>query len=140
MAGPAAAQPALTPTVDPVFANYLARLGDSHLVLGHRLSEWCGHGPVLEEDIALTNLALDCLGHAAVLLRMVGQADGTGRDEDQLAYFREAVEYRNLLLTEQANGDFAHTIARVFLFAAYTHPLYEQLQRDRKSTRLNSSH
>ncbi|MBA3707832.1 MAG: phenylacetate-CoA oxygenase subunit PaaC [Planctomycetes bacterium] len=119
----------LTTPADFAFAGYLARLADSHLVLGHRLSEWCGHGPVLEEDLALTNLALDCLGHATVLLRLLGQADGTGRDEDQLAYFREAVEFRNVLLVEQPNGDFARTIARVFLFAAYALPLYEQLQR-----------
>jgi ring-1,2-phenylacetyl-CoA epoxidase subunit PaaC len=94
----------------------LLRLGDDRLVLGHRLSEWCGHAPILEEDIALANVALDLLGQATLFLRRAGEVEGKRRDEDALAYFREAVEFRNCLLVEQPNGDFAFTIARQFLF------------------------
>ena len=94
----------------------LLRLGDDRLVLGHRLSEWCGHAPILEEDIALANVALDLLGQATLFLRRAGEVEGKGRDEDALAYFREAVDFRNCLLVEQPNGDFAFTIARQFLF------------------------
>lgn len=119
---------------DAIFAEYLLRLGDSHLVLGHRLSEWCGRGPMLEEDIALTNIALDCIGHASVLLRLAGQVDGTQRSEDDLAYLREAVQFRNLLLVEQPNGDFACTMARQFLFSAWAGGLYDLLQQSTDST------
>jgi ring-1,2-phenylacetyl-CoA epoxidase subunit PaaC len=94
----------------------LLRLGDDRLVLGHRLSEWCGHAPILEEDIALANVALDLLGQATLFLRRAGDVEGKGRDEDALAYWREAIEFRNCLLVEQPNGDFAFTIARQFLF------------------------
>ncbi|MEK7412636.1 MAG: 1,2-phenylacetyl-CoA epoxidase subunit PaaC [Planctomycetota bacterium] len=119
----------LTATRDADFANYLLRLGDSHLVIGHRLSAWCGHGPMLEEDIAMTNIALDCIGHASVLLRLAGQADGTNRSEDDLAYFREAIDFRNILLAEQRNGDFAQTMARQFLFSAWAAALYDELSK-----------
>jgi ring-1,2-phenylacetyl-CoA epoxidase subunit PaaC len=94
----------------------LLRLGDDRLVLGHRLSEWCGHAPILEEDIALANVALDLLGQATLFLRRAGDVEGKGRDEDALAYWREAVEFRNCLLVEQPNGDFWFTIVRQFLF------------------------
>jgi ring-1,2-phenylacetyl-CoA epoxidase subunit PaaC len=94
----------------------LLRLGDDRLILGHRLSEWCGHAPILEEDIALANVALDLLGQATLFLHRAGEVEGKGRDEDALAYFREAVEFRNCLLVEQPNGDFAATIVRQFLF------------------------
>jgi ring-1,2-phenylacetyl-CoA epoxidase subunit PaaC len=97
----------------------LLRLGDDRLVLGHRVSEWCGHAPILEEDIALANVALDLLGQATLFLRRAGEVEGKGRDEDALAYLREAVEFRNCLLVEQPNGDFAFTIARQFLFDVY---------------------
>lgn len=103
----------------PGFFTYLLRLGDDRLVLGHRLSEWCGHGPVLEEDIALTNIALDLVGQANLLLQRAGQAEGAGRDQDALAYLREAIEYRNALIAELPNGDFAFTIVRQFLFSVY---------------------
>src|ERR1041384_4933727 len=86
--------------------EYLVRLGDDRLVLGHRLSEWCGHGPILEEDIALTNIALDLIGQANLLLALAGKLEGAGRDQDKLAYFREAVNYRNALLVELPRGDF----------------------------------
>ena len=103
---------------DPV-VEYLLRLGDDRLVLGHRLSEWCGHAPILEEDIALANIALDLVGQAAALLKLAGELEGKGRTEDALAYLRDAVEFRNALLVEQPNGDFAATIVRQFLFDAY---------------------
>lgn len=95
------------------------RLGDDRLVLGHRLSEWAGHGPVLEEDIALSNVALDLLGHATLLLRLAGEREGSGRDEDALAYWREAVDFRCCRLVELPRGDFGFTIARSFLFDAH---------------------
>jgi len=105
------------------------RLGDDRLVLGHRLSEWCGHAPILEEDIALANVALDLLGQATLFLRRAGEIEGQGRDEDALAYFREAVEFRNCLLVELPNGDFAFTIARQFLFDAYAVVTLEAMSR-----------
>ena len=88
----------------PLF-EYLLRLGDNCLVLGHRLSEWCGHAPVLEEDIALANEALDLIGQARFWLTLAGEVEGAERDADGLAYFRDAGGYRNLLLVEQINGD-----------------------------------
>ena len=93
----------------------LLRLGDDRLVLGHRLSEWCGHAPIIEEDIALANLALDCVGQASDFLGLAGELEGRGRDADALAYFRGPTEFRNALLVEQPNGDFACTIARQVL-------------------------
>ena len=107
----------------------LLRLGDDRLVLGHRLSEWCGHAPILEEDIALANVALDLLGQATLFLRRAGEVEGKGRDEDALAYLREAVEFRNCLLVEQPNGDFAFTIARQFLFDVHAVVTLDALAR-----------
>jgi len=101
-------------------AEYLLRLGDDRLILGHRLSEWCGHGPILEEDIATSNIALDLLGHATMLLRLAGQAEGRGRDEDALAYWRDEQEFRNLQLCELPRGDFGFTILRQFLFDGWS--------------------
>ncbi|KAB1986676.1 1,2-phenylacetyl-CoA epoxidase subunit PaaC [Streptomyces triticiradicis] len=95
-------------------------LGDDALVLSHRLGEWAGHAPVLEEEVALANIALDLLGQARVLLSMAG-------DEDELAYLREERAFRNLQLVEQPNGDFAHTIARQLYFSTYQRLLYAQL-------------
>ncbi|MET7982257.1 MULTISPECIES: 1,2-phenylacetyl-CoA epoxidase subunit PaaC [unclassified Streptomyces] len=95
-------------------------LGDDALVLSHRLGEWAGHAPVLEEEVALANIALDLLGQARVLLSMAG-------DEDELAYLREERAFRNLQLVEQPNGDFAHTIARQLYFSTYQRLLYTQL-------------
>ncbi|MEV7953758.1 1,2-phenylacetyl-CoA epoxidase subunit PaaC [Streptomyces sp. NPDC058316] len=95
-------------------------LGDDALVLSHRLGEWAGHAPVLEEEVALANMALDLLGQARVLLSLVG-------DEDELAYLREERAFRNVQLVEQPNGDFAHTIARQLYFSGYQRLLYEQL-------------
>jgi ring-1,2-phenylacetyl-CoA epoxidase subunit PaaC len=112
----------------PALFEYLLRLADDRLVLGHRLSEWCGHGPILEEDIALANIALDLIGQATLLLRLAGKIEGQGRDEDQLAYFREAIEYRNVQLVELPKGDFAFTMVRQFLFDVYSYHVLEQLQ------------
>ena len=100
--------------------EYLLRLGDDRLVLGHRLSEWCGHGPILEEDIAMANLALDLIGAASMFLGLAGEVEGEGRDGDALAFFRNAVQYRNALLVELPRGDFGFTMVRQFLFDAYS--------------------
>ncbi|MFE0579471.1 1,2-phenylacetyl-CoA epoxidase subunit PaaC [Streptomyces sp. NPDC058874] len=97
-------------------------LGDDALILSHRLGEWAGHAPVLEEEVALANIALDLLGQARVLLSMVG-------DEDELAFLREERSFRNLQLVEQPNGDFAHTIARQLYFSVHQHELYAELAR-----------
>jgi ring-1,2-phenylacetyl-CoA epoxidase subunit PaaC len=99
--------------------EYLLRLGDDRLVLGHRLSEWCGHGPVLEEDIATANIALDLLGQATIFLRMAGLAEGQGRDEDALAYWRDETQFRNASIAELPGGDFGFTVLRQFLFSAW---------------------
>jgi ring-1,2-phenylacetyl-CoA epoxidase subunit PaaC len=112
----------------PLF-EYLLRLGDDRLVLGHRLSEWCGHGPVLEEDIALANLALDLLGHASMFLRLAGRLEGRGRDEDALAYWRDEHEFRNLQLCELPKGDFAFTLMRQLLFDSWSLQLLDALTR-----------
>ncbi|MEU9980451.1 1,2-phenylacetyl-CoA epoxidase subunit PaaC [Streptomyces sp. NPDC050856] len=102
-------------------------LGDDALVLSHRLGEWAGHAPVLEEEVALANIALDLLGQARVLLSMVG-------DEDELAYLREERAFRNVQLVEQPNGDFAHTIARQLYFSTYQRLLYGRLAVDGDET------
>ena len=102
-------------------------------MLGHRLSEWCGHGPILEEDIALANIALDLIGQAALYLKLAGETEGKGRNEDTLAYFREAVDFRNLQIVELAKGDYAFTIMRQFLFDAYSYHLLEQLTKSSNS-------
>ena len=104
----------------------LLELADDHLVLSQRLGEWCGHAPTLEEDLALTNLALDLLGTARTLYATVAEREGRGRSEDDLAMLRVEREYRNLLLVERPNGDFAHTIARQLFFAAFMRPFWER--------------
>jgi ring-1,2-phenylacetyl-CoA epoxidase subunit PaaC len=119
-----------TPDVrnDDLF-EYLLRLGDDRLVLGHRLSEWCGHGPILEEDIALANIALDLIGQATLYLRLAGEVEGKGRNEDALAYFREEVEFRNVQIVELPKGDFAFTIVRQFLFDVFSFHMLQSLQK-----------
>jgi ring-1,2-phenylacetyl-CoA epoxidase subunit PaaC len=103
------------------------RLADDALVLGHRLSEWSSQAPMLEEDIALSNLGLDLIGQARLFYALAGDAEAKGRDEDQLAYFRDADAYRNIQLVELPNGDFAHTMLRQFFFAAFMHPYFAEL-------------
>jgi ring-1,2-phenylacetyl-CoA epoxidase subunit PaaC len=99
--------------------EYLLRLGDSTLILGHRISEWCGHAPVLEEDIALANTALDLIGQTQMWLGLAGEVEGTGRSADDLAMLRDVWDFRNLLLVEQPNGDFGQTMMRQCLFDAF---------------------
>ena len=125
----AVAAPALAAGTRSALVQFLLRHGDDRLVLGHRLSEWCGHAPILEEDIALANIALDLVGQANLLLGLAGQLEGQGRDADTLAYFREATGFRNLQLVELPNGDFGFTIVRQFLFDAYDVPFLDALQR-----------
>ncbi|MDG4857612.1 phenylacetate-CoA oxygenase subunit PaaC [Streptomyces sp. T-3] len=110
----------MTATAPDATRTAALALGDDALVLSHRLGEWAGHAPVLEEEVALANIALDLLGQARVLLSLVG-------DEDELAYLREERAFRNLQLVEQPNGDFAHTIARQLYFSTYQRLLYAQL-------------
>jgi len=117
-----------TPATTSAELQYLLRIGDSSLILGQRLSEWCGHGPILEEDIALANVALDLIGQARLLLSVAGELEGRGRDEDRLAFMRAENEYRNLTLVELPNGDFARTMLRNFLFAAFQVPLWDGLR------------
>ncbi len=107
--------------------EYLLRLGDNALILGHRLSEWCGHSPALEEDLALSNVALDLIGQTQLWLNLAGEVEGKGRDADKLAYLRDARDFRNLLLVEQPNGDFAATMARQFYFDAWHYLLLREL-------------
>jgi len=108
--------------------EYVLRIADSSLILGHRLSEWCGHGPVLEEDIALTNVALDLIGQARSLYTHAGALEGNGCDEDQFAFTRTESEFRNVTIVELPNGDYGFTIMRNFLFAAFQRELWGALQ------------
>lgn len=107
--------------------RYAVRMGDNSLVLGHRLSEWCGHGPQLEEDIAQANIALDLIGQARNYLTYAGEVEGKGRSEDDLAYLRTDREYLNVQLVELHKGDYAYTIARSFLFDAFHLALQQAL-------------
>lgn len=109
--------------------RYLLRLADTSLVLGQRLGEWVGHAPALEEDLALANIALDLIGQARLLLAYAGEVEGRGRDEDALAFLRDAPEFCNVSLAEQPNGDFGQTLVRQFLIAAWQIELYEALSR-----------
>jgi len=115
------------PAVQNARFEYLLRLGDDALILSHRLSEWCGHAPVLEQDIALANIALDLLGQARMLLTHAGEVEGAGRSEDDLAYFRTSQQFRNALLVEYPNQDWAYTIVRQFFFDVYHYHLYQAL-------------
>jgi ring-1,2-phenylacetyl-CoA epoxidase subunit PaaC len=116
----------ITVAETPLLRYVLGRADDA-LVLGHRLSEWCGHGPMLEEDMALSNMALDLIGQARALYTYAGEVEGAGRDEDAYAYLRDVTGYANLLLVEQPNGDFARTIVRQLLFSAFIDPYWRAL-------------
>jgi ring-1,2-phenylacetyl-CoA epoxidase subunit PaaC len=109
--------------------EYLLRIADNSLVLGHRMSEWCGHGPILEQDIALINIALDHIGQARNWLTYAGETEGKGRTEDDLAYHRDAYDFRNVLLVEQPNGNWGDTLMRSFLFDAYNYPFHRLLMQ-----------
>ncbi len=111
--------------------EYCLRLGDDSLIQGHRLSEWCGHGPILEEDIATTNIALDLVGQATEMLKYAGEVEGKGRSEDDLAYHRDVLDFRNSNLVEQPNGNYGDTIVRQFLFDAYQYLLNRELQKSK---------
>lgn len=104
---------------DAAFYEFLLRMGDNTLILGHRVSEWCGHAPVLEEDIALANTALDLIGQTQMWLGLAAEVQGEGKTADDLAFLRDAWEFRNLLLVEMPNGDFGQTLMRQFLFDAW---------------------
>ena len=108
--------------------EYLLRLGDTTLILGQRLGEWCGHAPILEEDIALANVALDLIGQTRAVLTRAGELEGQGFDEDQLAYLREERDYRNLTMVELPRGDFAFTVLRNLFIATWLKLLWERLQ------------
>lgn len=117
----------MTGAADAAFAEFALRLGDNALVLGQRLSAWTGHAPIVEEDLALTNVALDLIGQARLWLALAGELEARGRDDDTLAYYRDAHEYRNVLLVERPNGNFADTMARQFLFDAWQFFLMREL-------------
>ncbi|MFV0301827.1 MAG: 1,2-phenylacetyl-CoA epoxidase subunit PaaC [Paracoccus sp. (in: a-proteobacteria)] len=107
----------------------LLRLGDNTLILGHRVSEWCGHSPVLEEDIGLANVALDLIGQTQLWLGLAAEVEGKGRSADDLAYLRDAWDFRNLLILERPNGDFGQTLMRQFLFDAWHLEMLTALQQ-----------
>lgn len=106
---------------------YTLHLADNVLILGHRLSEWCGHGPVLEQDIAITNMSLDLVGQARMYYQYAAELEGQGCTEDDMAYLRDIDEYRNFLLVEQPNGDWGQTLTRQFFFDAWHYHLLNGL-------------
>lgn len=114
--------------------EYTLRIADDSLILGHRVSEWCGHGPILEEDIALTNIALDLVGQATNFLEYAAKVENKGRSADDLAFLRYDRDYRNLLLVEQRNGDFGDTIARQFFFDVFRKSFFEALMNSADET------
>ena len=113
---------------------YALRRADDALILGHRLSEWCGHAPALEEDMALANMGLDLLGQARELYSYAADVEGQGNDEDKFAYLRDVRQYRNLLLLEQPNGDFARTMARQFFYAAFADLYWRAMMKSTDAT------
>ena len=110
--------------------NYTIHLADDALIIGHRNSEWCGHGPILEQDIALSNISLDLIGQARNFYQYAATLIGNNATEDSLAYLRDAGDFKNCLLVEQPNGDWAQTILKQFFFAVYQYYLYQQLQNN----------
>ncbi len=115
-------------TDETALFDYVIRLADDQLILGQRLGEWCGEAPTLEEDLALANIALDLIGQARSLYDYAARVEGRGRDEDQLAFLRYEREYRNALIAELPNGDFACTIVRQFFVAAFMKPFWREMQ------------
>jgi ring-1,2-phenylacetyl-CoA epoxidase subunit PaaC len=113
---------------------YALRRADDALILGHRLSEWCGHAPAMEEDMALANMGLDLLGQARELYSYAADVEGKGNDEDKFAYLRDVRQYRNLLLLEQPNGDFARTMARQFFYAAFADLYWRAMMKSGDAT------
>lgn len=123
-------------TKQDLFVEVLLRLADDRLIHGHRLSEWTGHGPELEEDLALANMALDMIGHSAALYGYAAELEGK-EDEDYYAYFRDDIDFKNVAMVELPRGDFAFTIARQFLFSAYSYYLYQELIKTIEDEQLN---
>ena len=115
-------------------AEYALRIGDTSLILGQRLAEWCGHGPILEEDIALTNISLDLIGQSRAFLTYAGEKEGNGRSEDDLAFFREARTFKNRLMAEQPNGDYAQTMIRQLFLSVYQYYFYTELMKSKDET------
>jgi ring-1,2-phenylacetyl-CoA epoxidase subunit PaaC len=113
---------------------YVLRRADDALISGHRLSEWCGHAPALEEDMALANMGLDLLGQARELYAYAARVEGKGNDEDKFAYLRDVTQYRNLLLMEQPNGDFARTMVRQFFYSAFADLYWRAMMRSSDAT------
>lgn len=113
---------------------YALRRADDALILGHRLSEWCGHAPMMEEDMALANIGLDLIGQARELYSYAAAVEAAGNDEDKLAYLRDVRQYRNLLLVEQPNGDFARTMLRQFFYSAFADPFWRMMMRSSDAT------
>ena len=113
---------------------YTLRRADDALILGHRLSEWCGHAPMLEEEMALANMGLDLLGQARELYSFAAKVEGKDNDEDKLAYLRDVRQYRNLLLVEQPNGDFAQTMVRQFFYAAFADLYWRAMIKSKDGT------
>jgi ring-1,2-phenylacetyl-CoA epoxidase subunit PaaC len=113
---------------------YTLRRADDALILGHRLSEWCGHAPAMEEDMALANMGLDLIGQARELYTHAAKVEGKGNDEDKFAYLRDVRQYRNLLLVEQPNGDFVRTMTRQFFYAAFADLYWRAMMMSRDAT------
>jgi ring-1,2-phenylacetyl-CoA epoxidase subunit PaaC len=119
---------------DAALFEYACRLGDDSLILGQRLSEWCGHAPMLEIDLSLANVGLDLIGQATHFLGLAGEAEGRGHDADTLAFRRDVLDFKNCLMVEQPNGDFAQTVARQFLFSNWQELLLRELTTSRNQT------
>lgn len=130
---PSRSTAAITPADQPLL-RFVLRRADDALILGHRLSEWCGHAPMLEEDMALANMGLDLIGQARSLYAHAADIEGAGRNEDDYAFLRDVRQYGNLLLVEQRNGDFACTILRQFLYAAFIDPWWRAMMASSDAT------
>ena len=120
--------------LDDQLMHSVIEIADDHLILGHRLSEWCGHAPMLEEDLSMPNMALDLIGQSRNLYSYAAKLEGRGRSEDDLAYLRSDREYTNCLLVERGNEDFAHTMLRQFYFAVFMKPFWEGVIKSRDET------
>lgn len=120
--------------VNQALFNTVLSLADSTLILSHRLSEWCGHGPIIEQDIAMSNIALDLIGESRNFYDYAAKLEGAGKTEDDYAYFRESKEYKNALICEQPNGDFAYTVVRQFLFDSWHVHFLEALKNSSDKT------
>ena len=127
------ATPSITVAETPLVL-YALRRADDALILGHRLSEWCGHAPMMEEDMALANIGLDLIGQARELYSYAAKAEGKANDEDSFAYLRDVRQYRNLLLVEQPNGDFARTIVRQFFYSAFADAYWRAMMSSTDAT------